>query len=122
MIHAFSRIALVAALSLAAGPLMAQSESGQDKAADSDWVSQTTQTCASCHGKNGVAQTPNFPIIAGQYQDYLLHSLKAYRDGERENAVMAGQVQNMSNDQLEALARYYSRQTDTPLHTPYLDD
>ena len=39
-----------------------------------------------------------------------------------ENAVMAGQVQNMSNDQLEALARYYSSQTDTPLHSPYLDD
>ena len=120
MIHAFSRIALVAALSLAAGPLMAQSESGQDKAADSDWVSQTTQTCASCHGKKGVSQTENFPILAGQYQDYLLHSLKAYRDGERKNAIMSGQVQGMSDDQLKALARYYSRQ-ESPLYTPTIE-
>lgn len=92
----------------------------QDKPAGSDWVSQTAQTCASCHGQKGVSQTANFPILAGQYQDYLLHSLKGYRDGARENAIMAGQVQGMTNDQLEALASYYSRQQ-ARLYTPSMD-
>lgn len=107
------------ALCVFAGAVFAESKDG-DKPAGSDWVSQATQTCAGCHGKNGVSQTENFPIIAGQYQDYLLHSLKTYRDGERKNGIMAGQVQGMSNAQLKALARYFSTQ-DSPLRTPTAD-
>lgn len=122
MMQAVSRVALVAALTLVGVQAHAQSgESEQGKPAGSDWVSQATQTCASCHGKNGVSQTGNFPTLAGQYQDYLLHALKAYRDGDRQNAIMSGQVQGMSDDQLKALARHYSQQTQTPLHTPYLE-
>lgn len=116
MTHALTRGLICLALYGFAGAVMA-AESGEDKPSGSDWVSQATQTCASCHGKNGVAQTENFPTLAGQYQDYLLHSMKAYRDGERENAIMSGQVQGMTDDQLKALARYYSKQ-DGPLHTP----
>lgn len=121
MTHAFSRGLIGLALCVFATGVLAQAhEEGGDKPAGSDWVSQATQTCASCHGKNGVSQTENFPILAGQYQNYLLHSLKAYRDGERENAIMAGQVQGMTNDQLKALARYYSEQ-ESPLHTPTVE-
>lgn len=109
------------ALCAFAGAVFAQSDSeGDAKPAGSDWVSQTTQTCAGCHGKNGVSQTDNFPVIAGQYQNYLLHSLKAYRDGERKNGIMSGQVQGMTNDQLKALAHYFSTQ-ESPLHTPSID-
>ena len=119
MTHAFTRgLILMVLCGLASVALAA--ESGEDKPAGSDWVSQTAQTCASCHGKKGVSQTENFPILAGQYQDYLLHSLKAYRDGERKNAIMSGQVQGMSDDQLKALARYYSRQ-ESPLYTPTVE-
>lgn len=94
---------------------------GSDKPNDRAWVKEKAQTCVSCHGEKGVSQTPNFPTIAGQYKDYLLHSLKAYRDGGRKNAVMSGQVKGMSNAQLEALAAYYARQ-DSPLHTPSLSE
>lgn len=121
MTHAVSRGLIALALCAFAGAVFAQAHSEEgDKPAGSDWVSQATQTCASCHGKNGVSQTENFPILAGQYQNYLLHSLKAYRDGERKNAIMSGQVQGMSNDQLKALARYYSEQ-ESPLHTPTVE-
>lgn len=116
MRHAVSRGLICLALFGFAGSLAAQEDHGNDKPAGNDWVSQTTQTCASCHGKNGVSQTPNFPIIAGQHQDYLVHTIKAYRDGDRENAIMAGQVQGMSGAQIKALARYYSKQS-SPLHT-----
>jgi len=95
-------------------------EQSQDKPAGEEWVNKTIQTCASCHGKKGVAQTQNFPILAGQYQDYLLHALKAYRDGDRDNGIMSGQVQGMTDAQFKALAAYYSRQ-ESPLHTPTMD-
>lgn len=120
MRHTVSRGLIWLALCGFAGAVVAQEDHGNEKPAGNDWVSQTTQTCASCHGKNGVSQTANFPVIAGQYQDYLLHSLKAYRDGDRKNAIMGGQVQGMSDAQLKALARYYSEQ-DSPLHTPMAD-
>lgn len=84
---------------------------------DQAWVQQKVKLCASCHGKTGVSTVPTFPIIAGQYKDYLLHSLKDYRDGHRQNAVMSGMVMGLTNAQLEALATYFSRQ-ESPLHTP----
>lgn len=122
MKQAVSRGLISLALCAFAGTVCAQSGSseGDAKPAGSDWLSQATQTCAGCHGKNGVSQTENFPVIAGQYQDYLLHSLKTYRDGARQNAIMSGQVQGMTNDQLKALARYFSTQK-SPLHTPNID-
>lgn len=122
MKQSVSRIAMFTLLAGFAALACAQSgEDHQDKPAGSDWVAQATQTCASCHGKNGVSQTANFPVLAGQYQNYLLHSLKAYRDGARKNAIMSGQVQSMTDAQLKALATYFSEQDAGPLHTPEVD-
>jgi len=127
MIQFFSRampmrVLVMLAAVLASSVAVAQSGEGDDaKPAGNDWVEQTVQTCAACHGKQGVAQTANFPILAGQYQDYLLHSLKAYRSGDRQNGIMAGQVQGMTDAQLKALSVYFSKQTVGPLHTPHVD-
>lgn len=105
----------------AAGSVQAAEESDHAQATPHGkaWVQKKVKACASCHGDKGVSQTPNFPVIAGQYKSYLLHTLKTYRDGDREDAVMAGQVKGMSDAQLEALAAYYARQ-ESPLHTPTL--
>lgn len=83
------------------------------------WVQKTVQTCASCHGMTGVPDSSRYPIIAGQYKDYLLRALKDYREGRRSHAVMTSMVKGMSNAQLEALAAYYARQ-ESSLHTPSL--
>jgi len=84
---------------------------------DKDWVQDKIEVCASCHGKRGVSEDTEFPIIAGQYESYLYQQLKAYRDGGREDPVMASQVGDMTDAQLKALAGYFARQ-DTPLYTP----
>lgn len=67
--------------------------------------------CQACHGKdgNGVGD-PQYPIIAGQYADYLEHSLKAYRSGERENAIMLGFAQTLSDQDIKDLAAYFAAQ------------
>ncbi|MAA74736.1 MAG: cytochrome C [Salinisphaeraceae bacterium] len=93
---------------------------GSEKPHDGQWLEKQTKVCASCHGDKGISQIPMNPILAGQYKGYLLHSLKAYRDGKRNNAIMAGQVKDMSDGQLKALAEYYSRQ-DGPLDLLKLD-
>ena len=48
------------------------------------------QTCVACHGNDGIGIMPEYPNLAGQHADYIEHSLKAYRAGQRKNAVMGG--------------------------------
>jgi cytochrome c553 len=67
-------------------------------------------TCAACHGFDGNSTVPTFPRLAGQHQDYLYHSLKAYKSGKRKNPIMAGQVQALSDTDMQDLATYFSQQ------------
>lgn len=71
---------------------------------------EKSQACAACHGANGAADNPQFPKLAGQYADYLLHSLMAYKNGGRNNAVMQGQVQALSQEDMRDLAAFYASQ------------
>ena len=67
--------------------------------------------CAACHGPDGNTPViPGAPRIAGQHYDYLLHTLKAYKSGERKNPIMTGQVQALSIKDMEDLAAYYAAQ------------
>lgn len=88
---------------------------------DQAWLQNKTKTCAGCHGENGVSKTPNFPSLAGQYKNYLVHSLKAYRDDSRKNPIMGAQAKGLTDAQIKALAEYYSAQ-EPALYTPSLGD
>ncbi len=91
---AFAAAALLAAGAAGAG----NPELGRAKSAP----------CAACHGQDGLGTAPNFPVLAGQYADYLVHALKQYRSGERENALMAPWVSDLSDADIADLAAYYS--------------
>ena len=67
-------------------------------------------SCQACHGSDGNSPVPMFPIIAGQHQDYLLHSMRSYKTGERTNPIMIAIVQPLSDQDLQDLAAYYARQ------------
>jgi cytochrome c553 len=69
-----------------------------------------SQSCVACHGAKGDADNPAFPMLAGQHADYLLHALKAYRSGDRNNAIMNGQAAALSNEDMRDLAAYFSAQ------------
>lgn len=70
---------------------------------------EKSQVCQSCHGRNGnESLQPSYPILAGQHQDYLVHSLKSYRNGDRQNAVMAGFATDLSDQDIEDLAAWYA--------------
>lgn len=69
---------------------------------------QKAVVCAACHGTDGNKTLDNtYPKLAGQYPDYLLKALKDYKSGKRNNAVMAGQVQALSEADMANLAVYY---------------
>lgn len=64
--------------------------------------------CAACHGADGRGIAPNFPVLAGQYADYLAKSLRQYRSGERSNALMAPLAAGLSDADIADLAAYYA--------------
>jgi len=65
-------------------------------------------TCTACHGANGIAIAPNYPSLAGQHESYLEHALTAYRDGDRNNAIMMPMAAALSDADIKRLARYYA--------------
>lgn len=84
--------------------------SGLALAADSNAVTEKLPTCLGCHGADGVPVTPDIPVLAGQEYYYLYVQLKDYKAGRRENAIMSGMVQDLSKDDMKALAEYFSTQ------------
>ena len=79
-------------------------------AEDSEAVKQKAeQVCAACHGSEGKKPaTPDAPRLAGQYDDYLEHSLLEYQSGARQNAVMNGFAKGLTAQEIRALAQYFS--------------
>jgi cytochrome c553 len=70
-----------------------------------------TQTCVACHGADGAkTTTEDYPMLAGQYEDYLLQALKDYKAGRRKNPIMASIVAGVKEEDLPALAHYFSQQ------------
>ena len=100
----FASLALVASLPIQAS---GNAEAGKAK----------STTCAACHGADGVSTVPSFPKLAGQNRDYLYHSLKAYKSGKRKNPIMTGQVQALTDTDMQDLAMYFSKQNG--LHLKY---
>ena len=68
-------------------------------------------SCAACHGSDGNSATADYPKLSGQHGTYLESTLKAYRDGSRANAIMAGMAAALSDEDIADLAAYYSQQT-----------
>lgn len=71
---------------------------------------EKSTTCAACHGADGNSASPDFPRLAGQYEDYLYKALRDYKSGARKNAIMAGMAQPLSKQDMQDLAAYYAAQ------------
>ena len=82
---------------------------GTAQAGDAAAGKAKSAMCASCHGANGSGTgNPTYPKLAGQYEEYLKISLKAYKSGARDNATMKAMVAGLSEDDIANLAAYYA--------------
>ena len=50
----------------------------------------------------------SWPNLAGLSKDYLTDALKAYKDGARNNAMMAGIVKDLSDADADSVAAYFA--------------
>jgi cytochrome c553 len=58
-----------------------------------------------------VGITELYPTLAGQHPDYIVRALDEYQKGARKNPIMTTFVRNMTPEQMNALADYFSKQT-----------
>ncbi|EGQ7869399.1 cytochrome c [Vibrio parahaemolyticus] len=95
-------IGAVVALTMLSGQALAgDAAAGQAKAA----------VCAACHGADGNATIPGYPNLKGQNKQYIVSSIKAYKNKERSGglaSVMQAQASLLSDDDIANLAAYYS--------------
>ena len=87
-------------------------------------VEQKVPACMSCHGPAGDGNGPaGWPALAGQHPAYLVKQLQNYKSGARsggQGAMMAGVASRLSEDDMNAVARYINllQRTVVESHTP----
>ena len=105
MFQYLAKVACVLAVTVIGTNVQAagDAEAGQAKAA----------TCVACHGVDGNSAVPTFPKLSGLGHKYLLKQMQDIRDGRRPVALMAGQVDNMTDQDLSDIAAFYDAQPRT---------
>jgi cytochrome c553 len=66
--------------------------------------------CAACHGADGNSVNPEWPSLASQHPQYINKQLHAFKSGARQNPLMTPMAQPLSDEDIEDLAAYFSKQ------------
>jgi cytochrome c553 len=103
---------VASAFILGAGTAAAQAPAKPDPAKGQ---AIANQVCVACHAADGNSQLPANPKLAGQFYDYLHKQLlnfkpQAAKKAERDNAVMAGMIANLSASDLKDVAAHFAAQ------------
>ncbi len=67
--------------------------------------------CQQCHGMDGNGPTPAFPKIGGQHAGYIIQALEGYKNGMRQDPVMAAFATALSKQDRKDLAAWYASQS-----------
>ncbi|HXY58177.1 MAG TPA: cytochrome c [Methylocystis sp.] len=78
--------------------------SALDRGELADMIAQ----CAACHGDEGIAKDVEIPNLAGQHDRYLVQQLQNFRSGKRPHKEMRYMSRHITDEEIEALAQYYS--------------
>jgi cytochrome c553 len=100
----FKKILLSAAVLVAAIAV----NSASLAAGNADAGKAKSAVCAACHGVEGISALSVNPNLAGQVPGYIAAQLKAFKSGERSNAIMAGQSAALSDEDMADLDAFYS--------------
>ncbi len=79
-------------------------------AADMAAGEQKSEPCTTCHGAKGNSSNAQTPNLAAQQSTYLVNQLKAYKTGDRLTLTMQAMTANLTNEDINNLAAYFSSQ------------
>lgn len=102
-----SQAATTAAVSSAAvaGPVKpGDPKAGQAKAA----------VCGACHGLDGNSSDAQYPKLADQSEEYIVHQLENFKSGKRQNPIMMGMAAPLSEQDMHDIGAYFASQKMIP--------
>jgi cytochrome c553 len=71
--------------------------------------------CSECHGPASAPRNPHYPLLAGQYQEYLVQQLSLFKAGRRGGTayrhIMHRVAGQLTDEQIRAAAAYYASLT-----------
>ena len=72
------------------------------------------ESCAPCHGWDGLGRNAAFPRLAGQSAGYLSNALAAYARGERHSGIMQPIAASLERETIGELAAHFARLPPAP--------
>lgn len=96
------RVCLLAAVLGAVSSLVAP-------AAKAESLQELIETCAACHGKEGVSEIEGVPSLAAQPDIFVQYQLVFIRDGARKVEAMQEIAKKLTDEDIRALGEYYSK-------------
>ena len=69
-----------------------------------------SNTCVGCHGPNGNSEGPASPTIAGISTEYFMEAMEEYKSGERPSTIMGRIAKGYSEEELQLMAGFFSKQ------------
>ncbi|MEQ1620923.1 MAG: c-type cytochrome [Methylococcales bacterium] len=69
---------------------------------------ELAQTCAACHGEEGVSAMPETPSLAGQLATYTYKELRDYASDQRSHPVMTSIAKGLSDQDAADLAVWFA--------------
>jgi len=87
-----------------------------------DTLEEKAEACGSCHGEKGVPTDKNIPVLWGQNEGYIYIELKDMKKGKRHNEQMAQVLEEMTREDMLALAAYFAAKPWTNLNQPRASD
>ncbi|TNF51413.1 MAG: cytochrome c4 [Gammaproteobacteria bacterium] len=72
------------------------------------------ETCAGCHGTDGVSGGPATPTIAGLHGEYFVEVMKGYRDGTAYATIMNRIAKGYTDEEFSKLASFFAGQKFVP--------
>jgi cytochrome c553 len=109
--YLFAALLLVPAVSRAAG------EAAPAKVAKPDLVkgeATYTAVCVACHAADGNSAIAANPKLAQQHPEYLIKQLQEFKSGKRNNAVMKGFANALSDDDMKNIAYWVTTKQAKP--------
>jgi cytochrome c553 len=71
------------------------------------------QVCVACHAADGNSSTPANPKLAQQHPEYLVKQLQEYKSGKRNNPIMKGFADALSDEDMRNVAYWLASQKAT---------
>lgn len=81
-------------------------------------LAERIQLCGVCHGEDGNSRIEKIPSLAGQPEFFILNQLFLMREGVRRIEAMAPLVKDLKDEDLDALAKHFSKLPPKPNGDP----